>query len=59
MSMIKEFLPLLLASVDARIVQTSSISGVVHFPFNGAYNMSKAALNSLADALRIELAPFE
>ncbi|GAW01094.1 short chain dehydrogenase reductase [Lentinula edodes] len=38
---------------------TSSISGVVHFPFNGAYNMSKAALNSLADALRIELAPFD
>ncbi|KAJ3886820.1 NAD-P-binding protein [Lentinula edodes] len=59
MSMIKEFLPLLLASDDARIVQTSSISGVVHFPFNGAYNMSKAALNSLADALRIELAPFD
>ncbi|KAJ3855574.1 hypothetical protein EV368DRAFT_79538 [Lentinula lateritia] len=59
MSMIKEFLPLLLASDDARIVQTSSMSGVVHFPFNGAYNMSKAALNSLADALRIELAPFD
>ncbi|KAJ3783876.1 hypothetical protein GGU10DRAFT_359688 [Lentinula aff. detonsa] len=58
MSMVKEFLPLLLASDDARIVQTSSISGVVHFPFNGAYNMSKAALNAFADALRIELAPF-
>ncbi|KAJ3822112.1 hypothetical protein F5880DRAFT_1577260 [Lentinula raphanica] len=56
MSMVKEFLPLLLASDDARIVQTSSISGVVHFPFNGAYNMSKCALNAFADALRIELA---
>ncbi|KAJ3836791.1 hypothetical protein F5878DRAFT_687872, partial [Lentinula raphanica] len=59
MSMVKEFLPLLLASDDACIVQTSSIGGFVHFPFNGAYNMSKSASNTFTDALGIELDPFE
>ncbi|MBT9558830.1 MAG: SDR family oxidoreductase [Myxococcales bacterium] len=42
----------------ARIVNVSSIGGRVTFPFMGAYNSTKYALESLSDALRYELAPF-
>ena len=40
------------------IVNIGSISGVVTTPFAGAYCASKAALHSLSEALRMELAPF-
>ena len=40
-----------------RLVFVSSISGRVAFPFFGAYNASKFALEGLADTLRQELAP--
>lgn len=40
------------------IVNISSISGILTTPFGGAYCSSKAALNSLSDAMRMELAPF-
>lgn len=42
---------------DARIVNISSVSGVLATPFAGAYCASKFALNGLSDALRVELAP--
>lgn len=38
-----------------RIVQISSILGLVSLPFRGAYNASKYALEALTDALRLEL----
>lgn len=41
-----------------RIVFISSISGWITTPGNGAYCASKFALESLADALRIELRPW-
>ncbi len=59
--------PLALAQIAAarmieqgsgRIVNVSSVSGVLTTPFAGAYCASKAALNSLTDAMRMELAPF-
>ncbi|KAE9408814.1 NAD(P)-binding protein [Gymnopus androsaceus JB14] len=59
MTMVKEFMPLLLTSSDARIVQTGSIGGIIPVPFNAAYNASKAALHAFANVLRVELAPFE
>ena len=40
------------------IVNIGSISGVVTTPFAGAYCASKAALHSLSEAMRMELAPF-
>ena len=40
-----------------RIVNISSVSGVMPTPFAGAYCASKAALNAMSDALRMELAP--
>jgi len=40
------------------IVNIGSISGIVTTPFAGAYCASKAALHSITDALRMELAPY-
>jgi 1-acylglycerone phosphate reductase len=58
MQMVQTFLPMLLASDDARIVQIGSITAVVPSPFSSAYNASKAGLAAYSDTLRIELAPF-
>jgi len=40
------------------IANVGSVSGVMATPFAGAYCGSKAALNVMSDALRMELAPF-
>ena len=42
-----------------RIVFISSVSGLFTTPGTGAYNASKYAIESLADALRIELRPWK
>lgn len=60
------FAPLLMAQAAAarmrpsggRIVNIGSVSGVLTTPFAGVYCATKAALHSLSDALRMELAPF-
>lgn len=54
---LQAFLPALRRS-RGRIVLMGSIAGRSALPFLGAYAMSKFALEALADALRIELAPF-
>ncbi|MFA5321233.1 MAG: SDR family NAD(P)-dependent oxidoreductase [Smithella sp.] len=41
-----------------KIVNISSISGVLNTPFAGAYCSTKAAVTSFSDTLRMELAPF-
>ncbi|GAB6876453.1 SDR family oxidoreductase [Thermaerobacter litoralis] len=41
-----------------RLVLMGSVSGLVSLPFMGPYSASKFALEALADALRIELAPW-
>src|SRR6476469_4512730 len=50
-------LPRLRAS-RGRVLFMSSLSGRVATPMTGAYNSSKCALAGLADALRLELAPW-
>ncbi len=50
-------LPRLRAS-RGRVVFVSSVSGRVATPLTGAYNASKFALEGMADALRMELAPW-
>jgi NAD(P)-dependent dehydrogenase (short-subunit alcohol dehydrogenase family) len=50
------FLPALRAG-RGRIVLMGSIAGRSALPFLGAYAMSKHALEAMADALRVELAP--
>jgi NAD(P)-dependent dehydrogenase (short-subunit alcohol dehydrogenase family) len=41
-----------------KIINISSVSGVVTYPFLGAYCVSKHALESLSDAYRRELKPY-
>jgi len=49
-------LPAMRATGQGRIIQISSILGLVCLPFRGAYNASKYALEALTDTLRLELA---
>lgn len=48
-------LPALHRGNTGRIVNISSILGLVAFPWQGAYNASKYALEGLSDTLRLEL----
>lgn len=54
---VQAVLPLLRRS-RGRIVFMSSVSGLVTLPGTGAYSASKYALESVADALRMELRPW-
>jgi len=67
MELTKACLPLLMAKKDrvesntthnAQVVNIGSVSGITTTPFSGAYCATKAALHSLSDAQRMELAPF-
>ena len=58
----RAFLPLLRSAATrngrAVVANVGSIVGLFATPFAGAYCSSKAAIHSLSDALRMELAPF-
>ncbi|MGH7444831.1 MAG: SDR family oxidoreductase [Longimicrobiales bacterium] len=49
----------LLRAVHGRVVFVGSIAGRSAMPFTGAYSASKFALEALADALRVELRPWD
>ena len=51
----KACLPLLRANGSGRIVQCSSVLGLVALKWRGAYNSSKFAIEALSDTLRLEL----
>jgi NAD(P)-dependent dehydrogenase (short-subunit alcohol dehydrogenase family) len=53
----KAFAPLLL-DAKGRVVNISSLNGVVASPMIGAYSMSKHGIEAYSDALGAELAPF-
>jgi NAD(P)-dependent dehydrogenase (short-subunit alcohol dehydrogenase family) len=57
LAMIQALLPLLKAG-RGTIINVSSVGGRMTFPVNGAYHMSKFALEAMSDVLRVELAPF-
>ena len=52
----RRLIPSMRARGAGRIVQCSSVLGLVSVPWRGAYCASKFALEALSDALRIELA---
>ncbi len=54
--LIQQFIPIMRKQGHGRIVQISSILGIVTMPYRGAYCASKYAIESLCDALRMELA---
>ncbi len=51
-------LPAMIRRRAGRIINVSSIGGRVTFPFFGAYNSTKYAVESLSDALRVEAGAF-
>ena len=53
--LIQRFIPVMRQQGHGRIVQLSSILGIVTMPYRGAYCASKYAIESLGDALRMEL----
>jgi short-subunit dehydrogenase len=57
-AMTRAFLPQMRDRGEGRVVNVGSVGGKVTFPFMGAYNATKYAVESLSDALRLELAPF-
>jgi NAD(P)-dependent dehydrogenase (short-subunit alcohol dehydrogenase family) len=58
-AMTQAFLPLI-RKASGRLVFVSSIAGRTHsMPFFGPYSASKWALEAIADALRVELAPWD
>jgi len=48
-------IPVMRAQGEGRIVQNSSLLGLITLPFRGAYCASKFALEGLSDTLRLEL----
>jgi NAD(P)-dependent dehydrogenase (short-subunit alcohol dehydrogenase family) len=50
--------PHMIGRKSGKIVNISSVSGVLPTPFAGAYGSTKAAVTTLSDSLRMELAPF-
>jgi len=48
-------LPVMRAQGEGRIIQNSSVLGLIALPYRGAYNASKYALEGLSDTLRLEL----
>jgi NAD(P)-dependent dehydrogenase (short-subunit alcohol dehydrogenase family) len=51
----KAFLPMMLAQRDGCIVNISSVFGLLGYPAQGAYNMSKFAVRGLTECLWAEL----
>ncbi|MFW8635027.1 SDR family NAD(P)-dependent oxidoreductase [Cribrihabitans pelagius] len=51
----RRVIPVMRAQGHGRIVQNSSILGLVSFPWRGAYVATKYALEGLTDTLRVEL----
>lgn len=57
-AVVQAVVPHMMANRHGRIVNVGSISGILTTPFAGAYCASKAALHSVSEALRMEVAPF-
>lgn len=51
----RQVLPVMRAQGHGRVIQNSSILGLVSFPWRGAYVATKYAIEGLTDTLRIEL----
>jgi len=50
-------IPIMRQQNEGRIINISSVLGIISMPFRGAYNASKYAVEGLSDTLRLELKP--
>lgn len=55
----REIIPYFRKQGYGKIVNTSSLAGIIPLPFQTAYSMSKAAINSLTMSLSLELKPMK
>jgi len=51
----RRVIPIMRAQGHGRIIQNSSVLGIISLRFRGAYNASKYAIEGLSDTLRLEL----
>jgi NAD(P)-dependent dehydrogenase (short-subunit alcohol dehydrogenase family) len=58
MAVTRAFVPAMRARGRGRIINVSSLGGLHTLPLFGVYSSTKYAVESLSDALRVELAPF-
>lgn len=58
MAVTRAFVPRMRERGAGRIINVSSVGGRMTMPFFGAYNATKYAVESMSDALRLELRPF-
>ena len=56
MELTNAVLPVMRRQGYGRIIQNSSVLGLITLPYRGAYNASKYALEGITDTLRLELA---
>jgi NADP-dependent 3-hydroxy acid dehydrogenase YdfG len=59
LALTQAFMPRLLASPKAMVVNHTSVGVHAALPFQAAYNASKAAMCMFSDILRLELQPFD
>jgi NADP-dependent 3-hydroxy acid dehydrogenase YdfG len=59
LALTQAFMPRLLASKKAMVVNHTSVGVHAALPFQAAYNASKAAMAMFSDILRLELQPFD
>lgn len=57
MELTRLVIPLMRKQNQGRIINISSVLGVISLPLKGAYNASKYAVEGLSDTLRLELKP--
>jgi len=57
-ALIRAIAPHMIMRQSGKIVNISSVSGVLPTPFAGAYCSTKAAFTAFSESLRMELAPF-
>jgi len=55
-SLTRRVIPIMRKQGYGRIIQNSSVLGLIALPFRGPYNASKFAVEGLSDTLRLELA---
>ncbi len=58
LAMVRAFLPAMRGRGRGRVVNVSSVGGRITFPLGGAYNATKYAVESMSDALRMEVKQF-
>jgi NAD(P)-dependent dehydrogenase (short-subunit alcohol dehydrogenase family) len=56
--MVRAVLPLMREQGGGRIINISSLAGVLGLPFSGLYSASKFAFEGLSESLRLEALPF-